>query len=390
MKRSLWLAVGLLVLALPCAAAACNICGALRNRLSFREEMAEATVVLYGTAANPRFNTDPKQPDGTGSTDFHIAAVLKSAPALGGQKTIVLPRYIPVLDPKNPPKFVIFCNVRNGKLFTYEGRTIRSEVALLKYLEEAKSVQGKDRTAALLFYFRYLDHEDEVVAQDAFQEFARSSDQEVAQAAKFLPPDRLRRLLENPKTPSERIGLYAFLLGVVGTEKDAEFLKGLIDRPTERNVNALDGLLAGYVQLRGRAGWDVVVALLADSKRTYNERFAAARTLRFYQAWKPAEAKEHILRGLAVLVADGDLADLGIEDLRKHKLWDLTDLVLAQYGKASHDTPIIQRGVVRYALDCAAQKGPASAAAFVAAVRRQNPDLVRELEEGLAFEKQNP
>src|SRR5262249_22643227 len=162
----------------------------------------------------------------------------------------------------------------------------------------------------------------------------------------------------------------------VGTEKDAEFLKTLIDRPTDRTVSVLDGLLSGYVQLRGRAGWDVVVALLADEKRTYNERFAAARTLRFYQAWKPAEAKEQILRGRAVMVADGDLADMGIEDLRKHKLWDLTDLVLSYHGKDSHNTPIIQNAIVRYALDCASQNGPPRAAAFVAVVRRQNPALV--------------
>ncbi len=389
MTRSLWPALGLLLLALPCPAPACSLCGSLRDKLTFRQEVQQAVVVLYGTAANPRFDNDPKAPPGAGSTDFHIRAVLKSAPILGEQKSIVLPRYLPVLNPKDPPRFVVFCSVREGKLFAYEGRTVKSE-ALLKYLEEAKAIQGKDRTTALLFYFRYLDHEDDVIAQDAFLEFARSSDQEIGQVAKHLPADKLRQLLANPKTPSERIGLYAFLLGAVGGDQDAAFLKAMIDRPTERNVNALDGLLSGYIHLRGRAGWDVVVALLADSKRNYNERFAAARTLRFYQSWKPAEAKEHILRGLAVLVADGELADMGIEDLRKNKIWDLTDLVLAQYSKASHNTPIIQQAIVRYALDCAAQKGPARAAAFVEQVRRQNADLVRQAEEALAFEKQNP
>jgi hypothetical protein len=389
MTRSLWPLLGLLALALPCPAPACSICGSLRDRLTFRQEVDQSAVVLYGYASNPRFDNDPKAAPGAGSTDFHIRAVLKSAPALGQQKTIVLPRYIPVLDPKDPPRFVIFCAVRDGKLHAYEGRAVKSE-ALLKYLDDAKASQGKDRTTALLYYFRYLDHDDDVIAQDAFQEFARSTDQEVGQVAKHLPADKLRQLLANPKTPSERIGLYAFLLGAVGGEQDAAFLKAMIDRPTERNLNALDGLLSGYVHLRGRAGWDVVVALLADPKRSYDERFAAARTLRFYQSWKPAETKEHILRGLAALVKDGELADLGIEDLRKNKLWDLTDLVLAQYGKPSHDTPIIQRAVVRYALDCAGQKGPAHAAAFVEQVRRQNPALVRELEEGLAFEKQNP
>src|SRR2546421_269813 len=129
------------------------------------------------------------------------------------------PHNTPLLQKEAPPRFVIFCSLKDGKLFPYEGRTVRSE-ALLKYLEAAKSVQGKDRTTALLFYFRFLDHDDEVISQDAFQEFARSSDKEVGEAAKQLPADQLRRLLDNPKTPSERIGLYAFLLGVVGTEKD--------------------------------------------------------------------------------------------------------------------------------------------------------------------------
>ena len=209
-------------------------------------------MVLYGTAANPRFSNDPKASLGAGSTDFFISSVLKSAPALGEQKKIVLPRYIPIIDPKNPPKFIVFCSVREGQIYAYEGRTVKSP-AILKYLQDAKSIQGKDRTTALLFYFRYLDHEDDVVSQDAFLEFARSSDREVGAVAKHLPADQLRRLLDNPKTPSERIGLLAFLLGVVGTDKDAAFLKSLIERPTERNKNALDGLLSGYVNLRGRA-----------------------------------------------------------------------------------------------------------------------------------------
>jgi len=131
------------------------------------------------------------------------------------------------------------------------------------------------------------------------------------------------------------------------------------------------------------------MSLLADEKRSFEDRFAAARTLRFFQAWKPKETREQILRGLAILVKS-DLADMGIEDLRKNKLWDLTDLVLAQYGKPSHDTPTIQHAIIRYALDCAAQKGPAQAATFVAAVRQQHPKLVSELEEGLSFEKQGP
>jgi len=200
MKRALWLAV-LFWCTLPCPAPACIFCGGLRSKSTLRQEVEQAAAVLYGTAANPRFSNDPKSPPGAGSTDFYISAVLKSSPVLGAQKQIVLPRYIPVIDPKNPPKFVVFCSIQDDQLYAYEGRSAKSE-ALVKYLQEAQSVQSKDRTTALLFFFRYLDHEDDIVSQDAFLEFARSSDQEVGAVAKHLPAAQLRRLLENPKTPS--------------------------------------------------------------------------------------------------------------------------------------------------------------------------------------------
>ena len=60
-------------------------------------------------------------------------------------------------------------------------------------------------------------------------------------------------------------------------------------------------------------------------------------------------------------------------------MWDLTAKVLAQYGRPTHDTPIVRRTIIRYALCCPQPE----ARQFIANLRRLDPELVRELEEGL-------
>src|SRR5262249_42101806 len=154
-----------------------------------------------------------------------------------------------------------------------------------------------------------------------------------------LAPDKLRAWLQDDKTPAGRLGLFAFLLGTCGNEKDAALFRSLLLKPTERTAPAIDGLLGGYIQLRPREGWDLAVALLRDERKPFMERFAVVRTLRFYHAWQPAASRDEVIRCLRVTLDQGDLADLAIEDLRRWQLWDLTAAVLAQYGKKSHDAP---------------------------------------------------
>jgi hypothetical protein len=158
----------------------------------------------------------------------------------------------------------------------------------------------------------------------------------------------------------------------------------MIVRPTERTSMALDGLLSGYINLRPREGWDLAVSILGDGKKSFTQRFSVARALRFYHAWKPAETKVQVLRGLAAMIPDGEVADLAIDDLRLWKLWDLTPLVLAQYGKRSHDAPIVRRTILRYALSCPLPE----AKRLVDDVRRRDPGLIRDLEESLEADRQ--
>ena len=93
----------------PPVAPACSLCdSAMRSQTTFRQEFEQAKIVLYGTLTNPQFNKRPGTAPGSGTTDFNIEKVLKNDPALAGRNKLEINKYIPVLDPKSPPKYVVF------------------------------------------------------------------------------------------------------------------------------------------------------------------------------------------------------------------------------------------------------------------------------------------
>ena len=376
MSRRAAIAAGLFVLLLGQSARPCTYCDPnFQRRQTLRQDARQAKLVLYGTLGNPRLVGE------RGMTDLNVEHAIKDDAVRDGSKVITVARYVPV-DPKNPPRYVVFCDFVNGKLDPYRGTPVKGP-AVVEYLRGSLALDDADRVKLLLYFFKHLDSPDADVALDAFLEMAKANDREIGLIAPKLDPSKLRKLLADPQTPPERLGLFAFLLGACGTKEDATLLATLLTRGDERTSAALSGLLGGYIELRPREGWDLAVRLLQDTKRPYGDRLAVLGTLRFYQTWKPAECRKELLRGLSVVLQQGDMADLAVEDLRRWGWWDLTKLVLAQYDKPSHAAPLVRRSLVRYALCCPTPE----AVAFVKQRRAREPDVFREVEEGLQFER---
>jgi hypothetical protein len=331
-------------------------------------------MVLVGTLQNGRVSPP--------ATDFHVTQVLRSDPALAGKKVIELPRYVPT-DDKNPARYLIFLDVlEKDKLDPYRGVPLKTAEGA-EYVKKALALDPRDRIGNLQFFFRYLEHPDKEVAADAYLEFAKASDQEIGKVGPKLSAEKLRGWLRDPQTPDSRLGLYAFLLGLCGGDQDAAYFQSLLREPTERTNVAFDGILGALIHLRPKEGWDMVQTILRDGRRPLLQRLAVVRTVRFYHGWQPDKSKAQILRALAVMLEQGQLADVAVEDLRRWQLWDLTGEVLSLYGKKGYDAPVVQRALVRYALSCP----EAPARRFLDDLRRKNPDVVKEVEESLQFEK---
>ncbi len=343
--------------AIPGPVRACSLCGATAPAASYRKDLAASRLILYGSVTDSHLLPANGPGDaGKGVSTFRITTILKSDPWLGTKASIELPRYIPVSDPKNPPKYLLFCDVFEGKLDVFRGVPVQSEV-VVAYVKGLMAADARGTPDVLRHCFNSLESPDQEVAADAFLEFTRGSDRDIAGIAPKLSAEKLRGWLKDPKTPELRLGMYAFLLGGCGGDADARFLRDLIAKPTDRTAGAFDGLLGGYIQLRPRDGWDLALALLKDGKQPLKLRFAVVRMLRFYHAWKPDDAHDHVLQGMATILAQNDIADIAVEDLRRWKSWELTRDVLALYGKKGYDSPLVQRALVRYALTCPKARG---------------------------------
>lgn len=364
------------LLAAASAARACTYCSAANaNVQTFRQEARTSKFVVVGTLTNPRLVGE------AGHTDLTIDHVIKSDPAIAKLKTITLNRWHPV-DAKKPPRLLVFFDIYEGKFDPFRGVTLRGTEAR-DYLRGALELDDRDRVASLVYYFRHLDSADPDVAGDAFLEFAKASDQEIGAVGPKLDPAKLRKLLADPKTPAERLGVFAFLLGACGSKSDADSLAGMLTKSDERTATALSGILGGLIEIRPEVGWQKVLDLLDDPKRPYQDKLAALGTVRFFQAYKPVEFRKPILAAMATVVSQGDMADMAAEDLRRWKWWDLTKHVLSQYGKQSHAAPLVKNSLLRYALCCPDEE----AAAFVKTVRAAEPAVVKEVEASLEFEK---
>ncbi len=385
MKRLPWIVLaGTAVLAVVAPPARpCSLCNPnAQQSATYRQDAGQSRLILYGVISGSRLLPGSPGDAGKGVSEFQIKAVLKSDSWLGKRTTVEIPRYIPVSDPKDPPKYVLFCDFYQCRLDVYRGSPVKSEAAVA-YVKGLLAAESKGTADVLRHCFDYLEHADKELAADAYLEFAKATDRDIAGVAPKLSADKLRGWLRDPNTPEQRLGMYAFLLGGCGRDADARLLHEMIDKPTDRTAGAFDGLLGGYIQLRPREGWELALSLLKDEKRPFALRFAVVRMLRFYHTWKPDDTREPVMRGMAAVLHQSDIADIAVEDLRRWKSWDLTGDVLALYGRKGYDAPLMRRALVRYALTCPKPE----AARFADDLRRKDPDLYRDVAEALQFEK---
>ena len=361
---------------------ACTFCsGSALSRQTFREYHADAKFVAYGLLSDPK--PDPSGLKGT--TAFAPKQLFKgTAPAAA---SLVIPRYLPLIG-KTPPDYLVFGTVQGAFVEPLYGTTATGP--LIAYLEEvAKLPTGNDKDQAAArwkFYFERLDAADAAVAADAFLEFAKAPDAEIAKAKPLYSAAKLRRLLTNSDVPADRLGVFALMLGLCGTADDEAFFEKALTAPlSERVQGNLGGMLAGLSLLNPNAGWAKIEAWAADAKRPYAERLSAVGTMHYFQTVMPVESKSPALKVLRKLLAAPELADIAVEDLRRWGWWDETKMVLDLWTKPTHGSRLIRRAVVQYALACPAPE----CKAFVDGVRKTDAKLVATVEELLQIEAEN-
>ena len=371
-----------LVVPAPLKADACPFCSMQGQTLT--GEVNQASMVLFGTLENAKQGANFDD----GTTDLKIESIIKKHEILGDKKTLTLSRYIPV-DKDNKYKFLIFCDVFKGKVDPYRGLPVAADSDMAKYLKGAMELKDvKDVGQRLRFFFDYLDNADVELSNDSYKEFGNADYKDYHEMAKKLPADKLAKWLQDPKTPAFRYGLYASMLGHCGKTEHAKLLRELLDDPQKRVGSGMDGVLAGYVMLQPKEGWEFTTGLLKDVKKEFLLRYAALRAARFLWEYRPdLIEKKDLVAGVSLLLDDAGMADLAIEDLRKWGRTELTERIVELYSKPGYDIPIVRRSIMRFALSNTSQ---AKAGSFVTEQRKKDPQMIADIEELLKLESATP
>ena len=379
MRASTLALLAALALPFPAVAHACPFCNPVDQTLT--KDAAQAMLIVFGSLSNPQY--DPAHPF-QGTTDLKIETVVKQHDFLGDKKVLTLNRYIPI-EKDNKGKYLVFCDIFNGKLDAYRGVLLRPDSKIADYLKGALKVKDKDVTTRLSYFFPFLDSPDIDIANDAYSEFALADYKDYRPLAEKLSPDILVKWLKDENTPASRFGLYGSMLGHCGKAEHAAVLRDMLDNQHKRFQSGIDGMLAGYVILQKKEGWNYVDEILKDSSKEFLLRYAALRCARFFWEFRPdVLTQKEIVAAVSHLLDQEDIADLAIEDLRKWKRWEMSEKVLGLFDRKGYDVPIIKRAILRFALAC--PKEITQAQEFVAKMRKQDQDWVKDVEELLQLE----
>jgi hypothetical protein len=374
-RRAVFASVAAL-LAVTGSAPACGFINEMTLIRTFREDAAQSKLLVYGQLT--RF---VETEDGY-RADCEVESVLKAHPILGKRTVLVLPR-VRNIEPKTSPRMLIFCDVEKGKVDAFRG--VEAPKAIVSYLQGLIALDAKDHEKRLLHCFASLEHDDPVIADDAFKEFMKTPDKELGLAARRLVPEKLRGWLKKATTPEDRLRMYGFLLGNCGRKDDALLLRQLAEKIIKKHSSVqIDGVLTGYVLLAPKDGWSWVRQLTARADNPFTVRYSGLRAARFFHNTRPdVIGEDSVLQVLRDVLDQPDMADLAIEDLRGWKNWKLTGRVLGLYGKATHESPLMRRCIIRYALQCSTPE----AARFIDERRKDATELVEEVQEALDLEK---
>jgi len=252
----------------------------------------------------------------------------------------------------------------------------------VKALPRSEEPAERRLTRALV----HLADADALIAADVFARIAALDRTTLESLRAELPADALRKLIDDPHTSGERLGLYGYLLGLCGDQSDA-------DRLRQRFLNAepfaggADGLAAGYLLIASEPGLATLETqvLLADD---VSPLLAAALfdALRFIRETKDGSiSRERLTQAVCCGFRRPDTADLAVGYLVAAREWSAMPRVI-ELLDARDDNPDRKRAVqvvaIRYLLECrrdtdttAANRAIASKA--LAHIGGQDPDLLR-------------
>lgn len=366
-QRLLLASVSLLVclLGLNSNARACPFCSAQSQ--TFSEEMDSMdAVVIARLVKRPPAPSDSQNLE-VAKAQFEIVNVIKGKSFVGNQTQI---ETLYFGDGKVGQSFLIM-GVDPPKLMW--STPLRLTDNARAYISKLPAVpkQGVDR---LQFFQGYLENKDEMLARDAYDEFAKAPYSEVKQLKAHMKHDQLIEWIKSEDVPASRRRLYLTMLGICGGMQDLAMLEEMM-RSSDRKMKAgLDAMIGCYLALAGEKGVPLVEELfLRNKKAEYADTYAAIMALRFHGTEASIIPKERVVEGLRHMLDRPKLADLVIPDLARWQDWSVMPKLVKLFKDADEKSSWVRVPVINYLRACPLPE----AKKYIAELEKVDPAAVK-------------
>lgn len=222
----------------------------------------------------------------------------------------------------------------------------------IEYLNAIQALP-KDGGERLTFFQQYLEDDDELLARDAYDEFARSPYDQVKSIREQMNHEQIVAWIKNPEIPASRRRLYLVMLGVCGSESDLPMLEEFMRSTDRKAKSGLDSLISCYLTIKGESGLELVDELfLANPKADYADTYAAIMAIRFHGSEGGVIRKEALVKSLHHMLDRPELADLVIPDLAKWEDWGVRERLFDLYKNANEKNSWVRVPVINYLRVC--------------------------------------
>ncbi len=237
----------------------------------------------------------------------------------------------------------------------------------------------------LIYFSRFLEHPEPLVAEDVYGEFGQAPYDAVADVADRLPMKSLRAWLVDDDVPQQRKGLYGLMLGLAKDEAERranlEVLRQVIDEPASDFRSGFDGVLGGYLVASGATGLKYLEErLLANPQAARGDVLHAMTALRFYEEYGKAIPRERLAQALAKVLDRPEFAAPAIIDLARWQAWEQLPHVIALWGREGYREPATERAIIGFLLVCPAPE----AVRELGRLRQIAPERVAEAEKAVS------
>jgi hypothetical protein len=222
----------------------------------------------------------------------------------------------------------------------------------------ARAPRDTVATEARLAYFAdYLEHPNQLIAEDAYLEFGHAPLDQVTSAVAHLSMAEVRSWLTSLSVPGSRKGFYGLVLGLAGDPADraenARLLRELIVAPEDDFRAGFDGILGGYLLLEAEQGLTLIESrYLANPNSAVGDVRHAQTALRFYHEYGKAISPQRLSAAVRQLLARPEFAEAAIVDLARWQAWDALPQVSNLYTQPAFLDPAVRRAIVGYLLAC--------------------------------------